>query len=59
MSKVVSSRIYVRDKKTGKIEFINQKGRGINRWELEEKLNKDGKKFLYMVSLNKDEMKKA
>lgn len=40
-------RIYVKDKRNDKIEFWEQKGIRINRWELEEKLKKDWKSFLY------------
>ena len=49
----MNSRIYVKDKKSGKIEKIDMKGRGINRWELEEKFNKDGKKFLFWLNIEK------
>lgn len=47
------SRIYVKDKKTGKVEFFNIKGADLNRYEIEEKLKIDGKNFMYCTWIQK------
>lgn len=52
------SRIYVRDKKTGKVEFYNLKGTDLNRCEIEEKLKADGKIFMYGLYVYKRKLKK-
>ena len=57
MIRFVNSRIYVKDKQTGKVEFFNQKGTDINRCELEEKLKADGKKFMYSLYVDKRKLK--
>lgn len=53
MIRFVNSRIYVKDRKTGKVEFFDLKLTEINRCEIEEKLKADGKNFMYALYVNK------
>lgn len=58
MIRFVNSRIYVKDRKTGKVEFFDLKLTEINRCEIEEKLKAERKKFMYCVYVNKKKLNK-